>query len=330
MVKVTNVPPLGRSTRRPGFFVATKTRGGVKIVKGWPKKRGKKANPEQKHNQKQFALAQQAANEAIPWAYLEADNISTGTIFNRREILVKAAMGTLYEVYLEDGSYYGNWFTMAKEIQGLLDTISDTVGSMLVRTGDGWAALVPGTDGYVLRTNGEGFPPAWQAIDAPEVAYQWSSSDISSVYAGANITMGNQYVPMFDVEVVSLAFRVTPDATKTYSLCIAQLSAGNVITAIDQLFDITAAVFANPNGFELPLPVAQVMTAGQKYGVFISKSNGPVGAGVKVWNPFQGPGPFPLVQRQLATFFNVAVPTVGQACVTSGGVVDINFKWREL
>jgi len=330
MAKISNIPPMGRSTRRPGLLVMTKTRGGVPVSKSWPKKRGKKASEEQLANQERFALAQRAANEAHPWQYMEAANMSHGTIWNRREMLVKAANGTLYEIKLANGEFYGNCFILAREIQPLLDTVTDEPGSILVRGPDGWVGLAPGADGYFLASNGAGFAPSWEAAAAAPTVYQWSSSDINAVYAGANVTVGNQYVPIFDVEVVDITLRLAPVAGKTYSLCIATLSAGNVITAIHQLFDITAAVTASPLGCKIPLPVAQTFTAGVKYGVFVSTSNGPAGAGCPLWQPFQGDPPFPLRQRQIATFFNVAVPTVGQVCVTGGGEFSLDMRWRGL
>jgi len=330
VVKISNIPPMGRATRRPGLLVQTKTRGGVPIMKGWPKKRGKKATPDQKHNQEQFALAQRAANECHPWQYLEAAAMSEGTIWNRREILVKAAQGSLFDIVIGADDYYGNWFEMAREIQALLDTVSDVPGTMLVRNAEGWVGLEPGVDGYVLSTNGEGFPPHWIPVSVPTPSYQWSAPDISAAYGNINITVGNQYTPAFDVEISDVSFRLTPDVGKTYSLTIATINAGNDIIAVLQQFDITAAVFANPNGVQIPLPVAQTLTAGIKYAFLLSKSNGPTGAGIKLFDAFQGNPPFPLQARQGSLIRNVAVPAAGQNYSPSAGIFGISLKWREL
>lgn len=52
---------------------------------------------------------------------------------------------------------------IAAEIQFLLDQISSTRGTLLYRGASAWAALVPGTSGDVLTTNGAGADPTWVA-----------------------------------------------------------------------------------------------------------------------------------------------------------------------
>ena len=49
-------------------------------------------------------------------------------------------------------------------ITSYLDTFGTTVGSMLYRGTYGWVALLPGTSGYVLQTNGSGAFPAWVPV----------------------------------------------------------------------------------------------------------------------------------------------------------------------
>jgi hypothetical protein len=46
---------------------------------------------------------------------------------------------------------------------GVLDIISSTRGTILYRGASGWAALAPGTDGYVLTTHSTGADPTWAA-----------------------------------------------------------------------------------------------------------------------------------------------------------------------
>lgn len=330
MVKITNIPPEGRSTRRPGLVVTTTVRGGVRIMKSWPKKRGKQATPEQKHNQEQFALAQRAATECIPWQYLEAEAVSTGTIWNRREILVKASQGSLYSVELANGDYYGNWFEMAREIQGLLDTITDAPGDMLIRTPEGWVGLSAGADGYVLTSNGEGERPSWQAGASPDVAYQWSTVDTQAVYAGANPSLGNAYEVPFPIEITDINIRVTPDVGSTYLLTICEISAALRITAILQQFAITTQVNANPKGALIALPVPQILLPGVRYGFIVSRSNVAPGNGVKSWTSFSRCVPFPTVSQVENIYFNVAVPVINQLVIVANSQSAINMKWREL
>lgn len=45
-----------------------------------------------------------------------------------------------------------------------LDAISQQVGSILVRTLDGWSWIPPGPEGYVLTSNGPANLPTWQPL----------------------------------------------------------------------------------------------------------------------------------------------------------------------
>lgn len=49
------------------------------------------------------------------------------------------------------------------DAQAILDEITATRGAVLYRGLGGWAALLPGTAGYLLSTNGAGADPAWIA-----------------------------------------------------------------------------------------------------------------------------------------------------------------------
>lgn len=51
--------------------------------------------------------------------------------------------------------------TLNADTQAILDQISTTQGSILYRGAADWAALAPGTAGYLLKTNGAGADPSW-------------------------------------------------------------------------------------------------------------------------------------------------------------------------
>lgn len=51
--------------------------------------------------------------------------------------------------------------TIAANIQTLLDSISDTQGDILYRSGSAWTFLPAGTSGQFLKTNGAGADPEW-------------------------------------------------------------------------------------------------------------------------------------------------------------------------
>lgn len=43
-----------------------------------------------------------------------------------------------------------------------LDSISQTVGAILIRTANGWQVIPPGPAGYILVSTGPDTPPEWQ------------------------------------------------------------------------------------------------------------------------------------------------------------------------
>lgn len=56
--------------------------------------------------------------------------------------------------------------TIAADVQEILDQITATQGAILYRGLLGWAALLPGTAGFFLKTNGAGADPTWAAAAA--------------------------------------------------------------------------------------------------------------------------------------------------------------------
>ena len=73
------------------------------------------------------------------------------------ELAINTADGKLY---FENSSGVVTLLA-ASNITSMLDGISTTQGDILYRGASSWAALSPGTAGYVLQTNGVGANPSW-------------------------------------------------------------------------------------------------------------------------------------------------------------------------
>lgn len=43
-----------------------------------------------------------------------------------------------------------------------LDSLSQEVGAILIRTREGWVSIPPGPEGWVLTSTGEETPPEWR------------------------------------------------------------------------------------------------------------------------------------------------------------------------
>jgi hypothetical protein len=65
--------------------------------------------------------------------------------------------------FTSDGVSRWNTQLLSVSAQSLLDTIGITRGSLLYRGNAGWATLAPGTSGLVLKSNGPGADPSYQA-----------------------------------------------------------------------------------------------------------------------------------------------------------------------
>lgn len=330
MAKVKNVPPAGRGTRRPGIMVQTKVRGGIPIMKTWPKKRGPIKSQAQKDTAEVFRLAQKAANEAHSWFFIEAENMSKGSIWNRRELLIMASTGMLYEIELPGGDIYGGWFNLAREIQALLDTVSSDIGTMLVRTGEGWIGLDPGVNGYYLQTNGPGFPPSWNPVAEPAPNFQWSSCQAVDNFSGSDICVGIDLTPAVDVEISDINFRLTPALGATYMLTIATMTSTSRVDTILQQFDVTAAVVAEGGAPVIPLPVLQILDKATRYLFLVSKSNGAAGSGMAMSTSRGNGVPIPSQTETFIRRGSFQVPAPNNLLATTNSTICFNFKWREV
>lgn len=330
MVKIKNSAPTGRATRRPGRLLTTVTKGGNFIAKKWPRKRGPIKSEAQAETAEQFRLAQKAANEAFSWFYIEAENMAQGTIWNRREILVKAAQGTLMEIRMRNGEFYGNWFVLAREIQALLDTIIDVTGAILVRTPDGWEAITPAASGYVLTSNGPDFIPSYQPGAAPEETWQWSSCQWDNQMSGSNIAQGIDLWPAVDAEINKIAFRVGIYSGATYGLTICTLLSNDRIGSILLTQDVTAAVFAANGSPVIPLSTVVNLTARTRYGFIISKTNGAAGSGLGLGFSRQQQVAIPTMAKSVVIHGGYQQPAVNDLMSTYNDVCLFNMEWRKV
>lgn len=135
---------------------------GKVIVRKWMRPRGKKQTPLQKIVSAQWKQSMQWVQTASPSMVAWATATAHATLWNPRDLIMLMHFGKVYEIHMADGSYYGSGRIMASQIQALLNTISDTPGTILVCLDDGWSALLPGDSGDVLTSRGTSAPPEWE------------------------------------------------------------------------------------------------------------------------------------------------------------------------
>lgn len=104
----------------------------------------------------------------IKWAQTRQIDINAGITAAQAEQLILDFMAAhaLQEgsgIDLTPDGNLANNPTITAKVQAILDQVTTTRGAILFRGVAGWAALVPGTTGFFLKTNGAGADPAWSA-----------------------------------------------------------------------------------------------------------------------------------------------------------------------
>lgn len=137
------------------------TKRNVWIVRSWPKGNGGDT-PKRKAAREQFMAVQQMIKNATSDEVAAAQEITAGTPLLVRDVLMKAAYGTLIEATGKDGSQWMGIRDVQPSAQMLLNSISNVVGSMLYKGPDGWVGVNIGSPGQVLTVDGDTVLPAWK------------------------------------------------------------------------------------------------------------------------------------------------------------------------
>ena len=158
---------VGPKTKLRPFY---RGRGGV-VVKTWrgqlvaarfPRKRGiRRRTLEEQDSIATF----DAAVALYRWITAEERQAVTdackGTQWLARDLHTVLMYGTFFMLTDTTGK---RLYPMAygDKVSEALDSLGYEVGSIMVRTDDGWRYLPPGNPGQVLTSNGPGVPPSWE------------------------------------------------------------------------------------------------------------------------------------------------------------------------
>lgn len=166
----------GRLPSLPGRFIVDTYRGKLR-VRAWPRPKGKKWTPQERYWQDWFRQANILAKYAIPEEQIAAREATKNTPWLPRDLLLKAMRGRLWSIGLPDGRVlYSEAVYM--DISQRLDVISQYDGSLIVRDQGLWKPLLPGPEGFVLTSRGEGLPPAWAPQTGGGTPYTPPSIDL--------------------------------------------------------------------------------------------------------------------------------------------------------
>lgn len=131
------------------------------IARSWPKSDGKET-PSRALGRATFKQVVKAIKSVCVEDRMAVQELSANTPYLDRDLLMKAAMGTLVQFQDSNGRFWMSTRVAIQGVQAMLDSISAKPGSMLFRAPNYWASIdAPVGDGVMLWSDAEGV--AWWA-----------------------------------------------------------------------------------------------------------------------------------------------------------------------
>lgn len=144
------VPDTERRITVRGAFYVRETKWGL-VAQAWPRKRPNWKNPVNLAQREAFTAMVRAQQDMMVADVVGAMGIARGSYFLYRDVLERALTGRL--IAFDPVS--------VATPQEILDSITDEIGAILIRTSDGWAGLSPGDAGTVLSVDALTGLPIW-------------------------------------------------------------------------------------------------------------------------------------------------------------------------
>jgi hypothetical protein len=164
MAKIGGPPSLQDRAHFKRRVLFRDRKGGTPVVAKWPAPRGHALPNSVLANIGWFIKCNALTKLIDPSEMVEAINLTVGSGWYPRDLLLRAMSGGLVVAYMADGRVLWGRQDMANNIEAMLDSIGMTRGSVLFRGELGWLALSPGTVGQALESGGPNADPAWQNL----------------------------------------------------------------------------------------------------------------------------------------------------------------------
>ena len=302
-------------------------RGGQLTMRGWPKERGPHKDPDMQMLSRSYADAQRHSTRPHPYDHLAAYSITDGTMWNWREAIVKGLYGNLVEIYLPGGVRLASWNTMATEVQALLDTISMSPGTMLIRGENQWIALEPGAENDVLTSAGPDGLPFWDPLEIPiQESGQWA-------WLGASGTITqNAYTKalMFNINMPYIIKRVMvlPLTSQQYTFKATLWEyPSTVITAFIDETDPVTGIYDQTHPCELVFKNQPLMSPTGRKSLCITSLGTGSGAAWTCVSSAQSYGGMP-ASGTITFFYGNVIPAIGTGLTNGGGAGPVAAaKW---
>lgn len=221
----------GKGLALGGKLLITVNRGQL-IASSWPKKRGKPTSQVTLDQNEWFRQANYLAKYADGQSQWMAIRLTKGGPLYPRDILMSAMKGRLFERLLVDGE---EWTAVAvrDDVSSDLDLLAGSdLGTILVRGPDTWQALLPGSTGNVLTSNGLDAQPTYQPAGAASGHFYIQSGANTTLSGGAFATKGYIFQASRAFTVFAIAMRVNGVSGQTYIGRVIEVNASQVIAAI--------------------------------------------------------------------------------------------------
>lgn len=179
-------PDLANARKWPEGILVRSQMGGIHTSK-WPRKRGPSKDPEQIDRTTAFKMAVDMIRRPQTDQLATAQELTKLAPALARDILLAACYGQFLTWHDASGLLWTGVPTPSSPIQRLLDGITQTPGSIIARSPQGWAPLNPGDPGDVLYYIG---PPdyfAWDVIPPAVVFNPRGPHDPNAAYAVGDI-----------------------------------------------------------------------------------------------------------------------------------------------
>lgn len=273
----------GGATRLRNKFVIHRKEDGRFIAHAWPKKRGNNPSAAQAQAQANFSAVQTYSANPMPSDLAAATELSQGTMKLPRDLLTMAAFGTLIQVTLKDGTTYYSARLVTKQVQVMLDQVTNIPGSIMFRTAEEWVGLAAGPSGDVLTSQGPGNAPAYLPASGggggAAALLGLPAGPFTAIDASGTASKAMNFIPGINVEI-NAVYMLHDDAYGgTYECRIFNIPGGATSHVLGTEVARTSSVIdAAPhswaNWLRLPFTTAIPLVANHTYAFVIVRTDG--------------------------------------------------------
>lgn len=251
------------------------------VVRRWPRVWNSDKTAKQLLNIGQFKQVVAWSKNPLAEDYQNCLTWSKGTTLLPRDIYEKQCYGLLIRAYVQGGGVIYGAREVNEQIQTLLDAISSTPGSILVRNAAQWVALDAGPQNDVLTSNGPNLQPTWAPVPSGPQQPGGITALLNTANNGSDDNgycgMGNSFHAQQNLTIFAISFLVGANTNYSYNACICKLNIGfasATITDVIQAPQLLTATQANNTWVTWILDTPYTVLAQEYFGAMIIRNDG--------------------------------------------------------